>query len=255
MGLLTIPVVGVMVWLGWFMAAGVRQEMGGGRRRVKKASTVDGSQNEEAVEPDAGDTAVPRAAEWCVTVVLCRDGLPTLEEWNAEMADKELEVAVQPAPPDLAARNQTLVWVRGAHIAINFVAAPMESKEDWFPAGRLLPPDPKGAARIGWPARDARGEAAAWAMASALAMLSGGDVFVGEGVGACERINAWAALRRATALLEAVPPIYNDGEFDVEASTEALKERMLWADDELRRLRSENDNDPRSPKSGDREAN
>jgi hypothetical protein len=225
--------VGVVVALGVWMVMGAVHEFGGGRRKPGSPKGIPSSDEKTAVSKASGEEVV-QFAEWCITVVLCTDGLPSLDAWNAELADQDLDVVLLPVPDDLAAREKSLVRVRGTQVWLNFVAAPMEANEDWFPTGKLFLPNRKGAARIGWPARDVRAEAAAWAIAGALAILSSGNVFVGEGVGATDRLSPWYALLRATELMKALPDRYDEGEFDVEASTAALIEEMLRSHDEIR---------------------
>ena len=166
-----------------------------------------------------------------LTVAVCTAGLPDLKAWNAELAGQRLDVVIFPATPEEAADNRIAVGVYEEIVTLEFGAAPVEAREEWFPTGLYSGSQPMGAARLAWRRDDLRAGAAAWSVAAALAHLSSGSVFEGAGVAATTALEPSVGYERARALVDAI--LGGDLQFDVEASTRALVESMLQSHDEL----------------------
>jgi hypothetical protein len=249
MGFSIIIFLGLSAIVAVVAAAALRKGARARRHAPDVTPGANGGQARETAGAEGEEEHIVRVPS-CLTVVLCTEGLPSLEDWNAEMARQGLDVAVLPTPPELEGQQRLRARALGGDVDLRFAAAPMEAREDWFPLGQLFLPQRKGAALLGWWRSDERAGAAAWSLAASLANLSSGDVFEGQGAGAATRMSPWAAYERADALLKSLPDGSGDYEFDVEASTAALIEKMLRDHDEM--LKRGEDPGPHDPPSTER---
>jgi len=115
-----------------------------------------------------------------VIAVICGEGMPSLEEWNAEMQDAGLSVVI--CRWINGESSALLVSVAGLLTMIAFEGAPTESHRSWFPVGRVAVAGARGVLKFSWTEGDRPAEAAAWIVASTVGAMRSGRLFTDDNV-------------------------------------------------------------------------
>jgi hypothetical protein len=117
-----------------------------------------------------------------VIAVVCGEGMPSLEEWNAAMQDPGLNVVIRRWINEGDGRGTLFVSVAGLLTVLEFEGAPTESHRTWFPVARVAVPGARGVLKFAWREGDKPAEAAAWAVASTVGAMRSGRLFTDDKV-------------------------------------------------------------------------
>ena len=140
-----------------------------------------------------------------VVAVLTGSGLPSTEDWNAGLAEQELEVVMGPWFPWTSeeGRFKVAAEVRGIQTAVDVVYAKIESRREWFPICHIMVPGAQGIVKFEWSEGAWRAEAGAWALAMIAGMLQSGRLFTNEEKLGLLPSAAWSIARELIASLPA----------------------------------------------------